>query len=185
MVFESLMRRYGVDELPALVLVGRDGHHGPPIEGARDLDELAWVLPRAKEGLDKSLFWRKLDAPHPPGKLTVLAFGSQWLLPKSGRTDWREFPSPDFAEWAATHLDLVGGNFDSRKIGMAHYKTHGIREVPTLVVVDSDGRELGRFVGFDAVQDSPERIARLAREHGLEVPDPPQPYATGVTSASD
>lgn len=179
--FRRIMRSYHVTGLPAMVVIREDGRFSPPIMGATRTEEMDRLLTQAFRSLDQQLFW---NAPAfadtgIPGRLTVMNFDNVWYLPRETRNDWRETPTADFAMWCERHVDLVADVFARFPDGSEHFRRWGIRSAPTLLVLDDDGSVVARFEGADAVARAPAEIARIARELGLDVPDPPRPYSSG------
>ena len=76
-------------------------------------------------------------------------------------------------------VDFVAGGYERHLQGAEDYVKWNVRTVPTVVVLDDRNRVLGRFEGPDEVREAPGEIARLARERGMQVPDPPAPYSRG------
>jgi thiol-disulfide isomerase/thioredoxin len=175
--FNRLMRSYLVEGLPGMVLIDRDGRLAPPILGLKGTRELELDIQDAIRDLSERLFWNDPSYTARDGRLRVLIFDRFWLLPSAERRDWRVSPTADFARWCEDHVDLVGDRFRLPPPGAAYYASHGIRSIPTLILLDPEGAELGRFIGADAIEAAPGEIARIAREHGHDLPDPPKPYA--------
>jgi thiol:disulfide interchange protein len=180
--FFLAMTRYGVGDLPALVLIDLDGRFTRVARGVVDAASLEWRVDRGIERLRRALFWNEpsfLDR-EKRRRPTVLAFQSAQYLDVRRRTDWREHPSAAFAAWCTAHLDLVEADLiDHHGEGAELYRRWNVGSVPTLVVLDAAGREVGRFEGTERVRAAPGEIARLARESGIEIPDAPRPYARG------
>jgi thiol-disulfide isomerase/thioredoxin len=180
--FVDIQRRYRVRALPSLVVIDTAGRFAPTIRGVVDAEELGWQIGRAFNHLHSALTWGPpswIGEPE-PGRLRVLAFEKSGYLDRNRRGDWREYPSPAFAAWCREHLDLVSDEFDTHNRAREHYAKWGITVVPALVVLDDQGREIARFEGAAAVRDAPAEIASRARTHGMDLPDPPRPFATGA-----
>lgn len=176
--FQAARARYGINGLPALVVLREDGKPSTPIVGLRTRDDLLWALRRALEDLQTDLRWHQpgFRGSGDPARITVLNFGRSYLLGREDRDDWRTFPSEEFRDWADRHLDLVSDPGHPVR-GRSYYRQHGIHSVPTIILLGPDGEEIGRFEGAAAIAVSPGAIARIAREAGLRIPDPPEPFS--------
>lgn len=173
----ELMRKYRATGFPTLIVVATDGRY-EHVELPLDATELGWEIERTVSRFESKLFWNTPESVGSSfdGKLRVLNFDIFWYLPIESRKDWRELPSPEFTAWSAEHLELFGGAFAKHLEGVEHYRRFGVKETPTLIVLDPLGREIARFEGLREVREAPDKIAELARERGIDVPDPPRPY---------
>ena len=169
-----------VRALPALVIVHPDGTHLAPIHGKKTVDEIAWELDRQERVLLKNLKWYgpKEALPSAADELVLRSFDSWIHLPADQRRDWRHSSEKDFVRWANDHLVLVSDKFPLRegKRARDYYQQHRVSVVPTVIVTDSAGRELKRFEGPDEVAQVPSAFARLARERGHELEEPPAAF---------
>jgi thiol-disulfide isomerase/thioredoxin len=179
--FQDTLRKYHITWLPAMVVIREDGRFSRPITGETRTEDMGFLLTRAFQSLEQQLFWNPPAFADigMPGRLTVMNFDNVWYLPRETRNDWRDTPTADFAMWCERHVDLVDDGFRQYTEGSEHYRRWGIRTAPTLLVLDDNGSIVARFEGPDAVAQAPAEIARIARELGLDVPDPPRPYSSG------
>ncbi|MCS7337444.1 MAG: thioredoxin family protein [Verrucomicrobiae bacterium] len=124
-------------------------------------------------------------------KLVLLNFtGSDWC-PWCIRLEREVFSKPEFAAYAKTNLVLVLVDFPRSKqlekkqaeANKALAQQHGIEGLPTLVVLDSDGKRLGAFGykpgGPAKVIAELERLRSKAGSAAPVVPPPEQPPAEG------
>jgi thiol-disulfide isomerase/thioredoxin len=174
---QTLLRKYRADGYPTLIVVATDGRY-EHVTLNLDTIELGWEIERTVARFESKLFWNDIDAigRSADGKLQVLNFDTFWYLPVESRVSWRKLPSQEFAAWAAEHLDLVQGVFLKHLEGVEQYRRFDVLQTPTLVVLGPAGREIARFEGMREVQEAPGKIAEIAREQGLDIPDPPRPY---------
>ena len=173
----ELLAKYKTSAYPTLIVVATDGRY-ERVPATLDTTDLGWEIERTVALFESKLFWNIGDSVgrSPGGKIQVLNFDTLWYLPVESRSNWLERPSPEFAAWSAANLELYGDRFRHHLDGVEHYRRFGVTVDPTLVVLDSVGREIGRFEGMRAVQEAPGKIAELARERGFDIPDPPTPY---------
>lgn len=175
--FLELCERYRVRALPALVIVHADGTHLTPIHGKKTADEIAWEFDRQERVLLKNMNWYgpKEDLPASDAGLVLRNFDNWIYLPADRRRDWRYSKDPAFVSWANDNLTLVSDKFGLRdgKRARDYYTAHRIDAVPTMIITDSNGRELRRFEGPDEVAEVPAAYAQLVRERGLDLSDPP------------
>lgn len=180
----------GVGGIPALVVVDRSGRASSPIYGVLSVEQLRWRINRAFARMQQALHWRKPMRGGNPARdqdqaVIVREFSDWRYLEHDDRHDWRRTPTAAFADWASEHLVLVGDDYGLHMAGVDAYRKWSVTDVPTLVILDTDGHELGRFEGYDAVLKAPGHLSRLATDAGIALPEPPVPYAIGAEASPE
>jgi len=99
----------------------------------------------------------------------------RYLDPPVLKRRWLQDPAPDFVRWANQYLLPARIRRGRHLASVAEYKKYGVTEVPTVIVFGTDGEEIARFEGAPEVDQAPAELARIAREQGYEIPDPPSP----------
>lgn len=90
-------------------------------------------------------------------RLVLIAFTASDVLPNCKKLAADVFATPEFKDFAAKNLILMEVDFPKAKEQSKQLKERnrdlngriGGRSFPVLVVVDENGKEQGRFVGYD------------------------------------
>jgi thiol:disulfide interchange protein DsbD len=79
------------------------------------------------------------------GKLVLVDIYADWCV-QCKELDERTWPDPKVRDWIAKHAVAV--RIDTDKVRTDLAKTLQIRSYPTVILLDADGRELRRILGF-------------------------------------
>jgi protein disulfide-isomerase len=128
-----------------------------------------WQVNAAEEGWLTDVSKAKAQA-KADNKMVLMDFnGSDWCPPcKALRKN--VLSSPEFAEYAKKNLVLVDVDFprhkelpaDQKHANDALAQKYGVEAFPTVVVLNSDGKEIKKSVGYDG-QNAKDFIAELQK----------------------
>jgi thioredoxin-like negative regulator of GroEL len=168
--FETIMSRFRVRSLPALVWVAKDGTPKRILHGRKSTSDVRWVL-ETQGARSAELSWQQPDAALVgAGRLEVRLFDKWFMLPPESR-GWLRSPRQEFVDWASNACLFIADDFGRWSIGRSreYYREFNIRHVPT-VVVTRNGAEVARFEGSMEVDSVPEALSRLVPSLGEHQP---------------
>ena len=126
-------------------------------QAARPGAGLAWPFRPAAQAAHWRALWREQDyegalaAAKSSGKLVVVDVGAEWCV-ECKELDAKTWPDPRVSAWIEAHAVAV--RLDTDKVRPDLARPLRILGYPTVLVLDGEGRELRRLLGFQG----PERM---------------------------
>ena len=161
--FLRALEDFGLPGIPAFVVSDANGLRASPLVGARTLrnvtDGIAWRL----DWLEHRIRWRAWKAPRTGRRArpALLLFNEARFVPGL-EAWWREW-SPPAAPSLNRAFDLFTADKGNREEAADRYRKWAIRRVPTVILLDEQGREVRRFQGLEEVAKIPEWVEKTKR----------------------